>query len=146
MRVKHMTNSFWIRWKFTYLHGKTRMMSVILYGSMHIAQQSLSMSLLSSDLMLFVGIFDITRLATVHSCRWNWRTQIVKCLTKLIRLDGGWMFVPIDRMSVWEQIFRTRIESMNDFIPSIDLIKSKPDITATQREHSLTMFPYPLVQ
>lgn len=54
-----------------YLHGSTRMTSVALYGSMQIAQQSLSISaaLLSSDLMFLVGILAIIRLATVHIWR-----------------------------------------------------------------------------
>lgn len=52
-----------------YLHGRTRMISVVLYGSIQIAQQSQSMSLLSSHLILFVGIFAMTRFATEH----NWR-------------------------------------------------------------------------
>lgn len=58
----------------TYLQGNTRMTSVILYGSMHIAQQSLSISfVVSSDLTLFVGILAMTRFATVHS--WRCRTE-----------------------------------------------------------------------
>lgn len=55
----------------TYLHGSTRITSVVVYGSMQMAQQSLSMSLVSSDLMLFVGIFAMTRFATVQSWRYN---------------------------------------------------------------------------
>lgn len=50
----------------SYLHGSILTRSVTLYGSMHIAQQSFSISL-SSDFMLFVGIFEIIRLATVHN-------------------------------------------------------------------------------
>lgn len=53
----------------THRHGSILIRSVTLYGSMQMAQQSLSISL-SSDFMFFVGILAIIRFATLHSCLW----------------------------------------------------------------------------
>lgn len=74
----------------THLHGRTRITSVALYGSIQMAQQSCSLSFISSDLILFVGILAMTRFATVHSCRCE--QEIDKLEKKSTRLRHGFNY------------------------------------------------------